>query len=191
MRTPALLAISVAGFGFALWLARGGEPPVSQASAGKTVPHAATATMTSSAAASLPRPFAPAVAATGASGAPAPVAKLNPKSDRFRNRVDEQIPNRLSALAAKCYKGNLQKDQHLDLTYRLRVVGGVVTISDIKKVEDTINDAKLEQCITDTLVQATWRDDELADMDEQDDLMMRAENWANYLRNLDDDDIGG
>lgn len=191
MRTPALLAISVAGFGFALWLARGSDPPASQASAGKIVPRVATETPTSSVAtAALPRPFARTI--TTASGETvAPVRKLDPRSDRFRNRVDEQIPNRLSGLAAKCYKGNLQKDQRLDLTYRLHVAGGVVTIGDIKKVEDTIHDATLEQCITDNLVKASWRDDELPDMDEVDDLMMRAENWANYLRNKEDDDVGG
>jgi hypothetical protein len=191
MRTPALLAISVAGFGFALWLARGGDAPASPASAGKTVPHADVATATASApAAALPRPFARVI--TTASGeVAAPVRKLDPRTDRFRNRVDEQIPNRLSGLAAKCYKGNLQKDQRLDLTYRLHVAGGVVTIGDIKKVEDTINDPTLEQCITDTLVKATWRDDELPDMNEEDELYMRAENWANYQRDAEDDDIGG
>jgi len=192
MRTPALLAISVAGFGFALWLARGGEPPTSQASEGKTVPHVAIATPTSSArAASLPQPFVRVITtASGESAAPA--RKLDPRSDRFRNRVDEQIPNHLSGLAAKCYKGNLQKDQRLDLTYRLQVAGGVVTIGDIKKVDDTIHDPALEQCITDTLVKATWRDDELPDMSEEDDLMMRAENWANYQRDAEDDDnVGG
>ena len=119
------------------------------------------------------------------SSRPAP-GKLDPRGDRFRNRVDEQIPQRLYNVASRCYKGGLQRDQRLDLTYRLHVKDGAVTIGDIKTTESTINDPQLERCIKDKIATQTWRDDELPDMDEEDDLYMRAAGWQSYLANAED-----
>jgi hypothetical protein len=184
MRTPVILAISVAGFAFALWLARGGDPPA-------PAPRDATpASAVMAPRAPLPQPH---VAARSAqSSASPPVGKLDPRGDRFRNRVDEQIPSRLYGVASHCYKGGLQRDQRLDLTYRIHVKDGAVTIGDIKTVESTINDGMLERCIRDKLATQSWRDDELPDMDEEDDLYMRAAGWQSYLANAEDDDnIGG
>jgi hypothetical protein len=185
MRTPVLLTVSLAGFGFALWLARGGDPPSPPP---RDAPSAS----------SLAAPRGPATIATHTAARSAqasarpPVGKLDPRGDRFRNRVDEQIPARLYGVASRCYKGGLERDQRLDLTYRIRVREGNVTIGDIKVVDSTINDGALERCIKDKLVQQSWRDEELPDMDEEDDLYMRAAGWQSYLANAaDDDSIGG
>ncbi len=149
-----------------------------------------------------PRPDAPApVVAAASTPAPAPLppaspqlvaapaapsatsatpAKLDVKSDELRNRVDEQIPRRLYAEAARCYQGGLDKDQRLDLTYHLHVAAGEVSIGDVRTVENTLGSRALEQCILGRLQSAKWRDDALPDLDEDDDLYMRVGGFAGY-----------
>jgi len=183
MRTSVLLAISIAGFAFALWLARGGDAPSPASVAGKTVP---TVTATATATSASNPPWQHTAASSAQAPTPASVRKLDPRGDRFRNRVDEQIPQRLYNVASRCYKGGLERDQRLDLTYRIRVQNGAVTISDVKTTESTINDAQLERCIKDKIAAQTWRDDELPDMEEEDDLYMRAAGWQSYLANAED-----
>ncbi|MGZ3429103.1 MAG: hypothetical protein ACXVCV_20765 [Polyangia bacterium] len=181
MRTWGIVLLSLAGFGFALWLARGGDAPKPPTTIATAAPAAV--------AQPFPRFGVAAPAATTATGAEAKAAptKLDVKSDRFRNRLDEQIPSRLYAEAARCYKGGLQRDQRMDLTYRIRVTDGNVTIGDIRVTESTLGDSSLERCIRDKIVAARWRDDELPDLEEDDDLFMRVAGFSSYLANLDDD----
>ena len=112
--------------------------------------------------------------------------KLDAKSEALRNRLDEQIPSRLYGEAARCYKGGLGRDQRMDITYRIRVSDGAVTIGDVRVSESTLGDASLERCIRDRVAGAKWRDDELPDLDEDDDLYMRVAGFSAYLANADD-----
>jgi hypothetical protein len=181
VRTSAIVVLSIAGFGFALWLARGGDPP------------APATTIATEAPAAVAQPSPRAVVAGGGSapaateGKAAP-PKLDPRSDAFRNRLDERIPTRLYAEAARCYKGGLQRDQRMDLTYRIRVSQGAVSIGDVRVTESTLGDSSLERCIHDKIVAMRWRDDELPDLEENDDLYMRVAGFSSYLANADDDD---
>ena len=184
MRTRTLVAISIAGFAFALWLARGGDPPSSSAE----TPPAATPTTSARMAPRLVRPTAASSAATAA--APA-VRKLNPKSERYAHRMDDQVPQRLYAMASRCYKGGSGRDQRLDVTYKIRVSDGAVSIGDVRVVESTLSDPQLERCVLGTIGNATWRDDELPDVQEEGDLFMRVEGFSSYLANAEADEADG
>jgi hypothetical protein len=182
MRAKTIVIASIVGFGFALWLARGGSPP-SHAATTQAAPERTSATVGPS----LARPFfAPSAPANGSAK-----PKLNPKSERYAKRMDDQIPTHLYNLASNCYKGNQQRDQRLDLTYHIRVRGSVISITDTKVVDSTLTDSALERCVRDTVANATWRDDDLPDLDEEGDLFMRAAGFAAYLANADDDDSAG
>ena len=188
MRTKTIVALSIAGFGFALWLARGGDPPKSPT---EIAPVAAVATAPAThPTLRLPRAVAPAAPATAAAAAPA-VRKLDPHSYAYANRMDDQIPTHLYAEASRCYKGGLQRDQRIDLTYKIRVDNGQIKLSDVAVSESTLNDPALEHCVASTVAGATWRDDELPDLQETGDLYMRVGGFTAYLANADDDSSGG
>jgi hypothetical protein len=115
-------------------------------------------------------------------GAPSgPPERLQLKDDRLRARLDENIPDRLYAAAAHCYTGGLKRDQRLDLTYRLHVNDSEVTVSDVKVTANTLDNPALERCIRDRVLKAHWRDEELPDLDEEDDLYMRVAGFQRFL----------
>jgi len=184
MRTRTIVVVSLAGFAFALWLARGGDPPAS-AAADTTAPTVAASTAPGA------LPAVPTSATAAAPGAAAPVRKLDPKSERYANRMDDQIPQRLYGMASHCYKGGVGRDQRLDVTYKVRVTEGAVSIGDVRVVESTLSDPQLERCILGTLTSAKWRDDELPNLAEDGDLFMRVEGFSSYLANAADDDATG
>lgn len=183
MRTKVIVGISLAGFGFALWLARGGDPPSAAAGAAPSPIAAVSATPS-------PRLLPVATADARPAGAPA-VQKLNPKSERYANRMDDQIPQRLYGMASRCYKGGSGRDQRLDVSYHIHVSDGAVSIGDVRVVESTLSDPQLERCVLGTIANARWRDDELPNLSEEGDLFMRVEGFSSYLANAEDDDVGG
>lgn len=111
--------------------------------------------------------------------------KLELKDDALRSRLDEVIPNRLYAEAAKCYHGGGDRDDRLDLSYRISVADGAVSFSNLTVTDSTLKDHALERCIKDRIVNAKWRDEELPDLDEEDDLFMRVYNLKMYAANDD------
>ena len=74
----------------------------------------------------------------------------------------------------------------MDLTYRIRVADGAVSISDIHVTESTLGDPSLERCIRDKVDGAHWRDDALPDLEEEGDLYMRVAGFSAYLANAED-----
>jgi hypothetical protein len=102
------------------------------------------------------------------------VTKLAPGSEGLRRRLDDQIPARLSAEAAHCYHAGLPPDGRFDVTYHLRIRGGDVSIASLSANENTLGDGAAERCIHDRILAAKWHDDELPDLEEDDDLYLRA-----------------
>ena len=189
MRTKTLVFVSIAGFGFAVWLARGGDTP-SHASVDKP---AAPASASVSAPRAFPTSHPIGAAKTTSDGARPGAKTLDPKSERYARRMDDQIPIKLYNEAAQCYKGGLPPDERLDLHYRIHVRNSVVRLSDIENEETTtLTDTTLERCIRSRLTQMSWRDEQLPDLDEEGDLYMRARGWQAYLANAEgDDDASG
>jgi hypothetical protein len=104
--------------------------------------------------------------------------KLDPASDAFFYKFDEQIPPMLTAEAAKCYTGGIRRvhrNQKVKLGYTINIKDGVVSISDVKVVESTVNDKALETCFANEVAKVTWRDDELPDWQQDDHLLIRPE----------------
>ncbi len=105
--------------------------------------------------------------------------KLDPSSDAFFYKFDEAVPPALTAEAAKCYEGGgirrVHRNQKVKLGYTIRIKDGVVSIQNVKVVESTVNDKKLEDCFAGEVAKVTWRDDELPDWQQEDELVLRPE----------------
>jgi hypothetical protein len=104
--------------------------------------------------------------------------KLDPASDAFFYRFDEAIPPALTAEAAKCYTGGLRRvhrNQKVKLGYKIHIRDGVVSIADVRVVESTVSDKALEECFALEVGKVTWRDDELPDWTQDDELVIRPE----------------
>jgi hypothetical protein len=105
-------------------------------------------------------------------------AKIDPKSDEFFTRFDEVVPRELTRNAARCYEGRhgqLHRNQGLKLKYKIRIVNGQVTVRDITVKESTIEDPALETCFLQEVARSTWKDDELPDWEQDDELVIRPE----------------
>jgi hypothetical protein len=160
--------------GSALWLLRPRALSVGETSA---APRAADAPREQV----RPARFAPPPAPTPVVPSDRP-ERLAADDPRVQARLDNAIPSRLYGHAARCYHGGLQRDQRLDLSYRVHVVGGEVSFSDLQTVDSTLADAQLESCILTTLAAARWRDDELPDLVDEGDLFMRVEGLTRYAQ---------
>jgi hypothetical protein len=105
-------------------------------------------------------------------------AKLDPRSDEFFNKFDDVVPNRLTRNAAKCYEGRhgqLHRNQKLSLRFKTRIVNGEVSIHDVTIKESTITDSALETCFIQEVMRSTWKDNELPDWEQDDELVIRPE----------------
>ncbi len=105
-------------------------------------------------------------------------AKIDPKSDEFFKRFDEVVPRELTRNAARCYEGRhgqLHRNQGLKLKYKIRIASGQVTVRDVKVAESTLNDPALETCFIQEVARSTWKDDELPDWEQDDELVLRPE----------------
>jgi hypothetical protein len=174
---PVALCLAVAG---AWWLRRELAPaaalPASETTAA-AVPVNVPATRLE-----VPAPTATEIAATAPSLAE---KKLSLKDDALRARLDENIPSRLYAEAARCYKGGGHPDERIDVSYRISVADGAVSFSNLSVTNSTLSDRALERCIKDRILSAKWRDEELPDLDEEDDLFMRVYNFQKFAANDD------
>ena len=109
---------------------------------------------------------------------PERTGKLDPRSDAFFTKFDEVVPRELTANAAKCYErrhGSLHRNQKLTLMFKTRIAHGVVSIVDVKIKESTLNDSALESCFIQEVQRSTWKDDELPDWEQDDQLVLRPE----------------
>jgi len=107
-----------------------------------------------------------------------PPGKIDPRSDAFFQKFDEVVPRRLTENAAKCYEGRhgtLHRNQKLSLMFKTKIVNGVVTVQDVKIKENTLNDSALENCFIQQVQGSSWKDDELPDWEQDDQLVLRPE----------------
>jgi hypothetical protein len=177
-----------------LWLQLGSTDPAPVTRA----PSAPAPTKVAMAAA---RPAAPAPAAAATAPvtdeAPPPAAapaKLDPRSDEFFYKFDDVVPNRLTRNAAKCYEGRhgqLHRNQKLSLRFKTRIHGGEVSIHDVTIKESTLNDPALETCFIQEIQRASWKDDELPDWEQDDELVLRPERGMKKFWRDNVDYVGG
>jgi hypothetical protein len=160
-------------------------------SARPALPAAARSSLASATAAAL---TAPAVTAEPAAAPLAPAdgkpAKLDPRSDEFFYQFDEAVPKALTRNAARCYEGrqgSLHRNQKLILRFRTRIVDGEVQVRDVAVKESTLGDAALETCFLQEVQRTTWRNDQLPDWEQDDELVIRPERGMKKYsrRNMD------
>ena len=128
--------------------------------------------------AALDKPVAAAPAPEPAPEPVVPPGKLDPRSDEFFYKFDELMPKTLTRNAAKCYEGRhgqLHRNQKLSLRFKTRVVNGEVSVHDVKIKESTLNDPALENCFIQEVQRSAWKDDELPDWEQDDELVLRPE----------------
>lgn len=104
--------------------------------------------------------------------------KIDPASDAFTYRFDEQVTPKLTMQAAKCYTGGLDRvhrNQKVKLAYNVKIKDGVVSVHDVRVVESTINDQTLVDCFTREVAKVTWTDEMLPDWAQEDELVIRPE----------------
>ena len=104
--------------------------------------------------------------------------KVDPASDAMIYRLDERVPAMLTAPAAKCYEGGLSRvhrNQSVRLGFKLQVKDSVVSVKDIKILASSINDQKLVDCFIREVAAVTWRDDQLPDWEQDDELTINPE----------------
>jgi hypothetical protein len=119
-----------------------------------------------------------ALAAQKVRDAQAHAGKLDPASDAFTYRFDEAVPPMLTMQAAKCYTGGLDRvhrNQKTKLGYKIAIKDGVVSVHDVHIVETTINNKALNDCFVREVSKVTWRDDQLPDWMQDDELVIRPE----------------
>jgi hypothetical protein len=107
-----------------------------------------------------------------------PPGKLDPRSDEFFYKFDEAMPKRLTQNAAKCYEGRhgqLHRNQKLSLRFKTKVVNGEVSVHDVTIKASTLNDPALETCFIQEVMRSSWKDDELPDWEQDDELVLRPE----------------
>ncbi len=104
--------------------------------------------------------------------------KVDINSDAFFIRFDELVPQLTTRNAAKCYTGGLgrvHRNQKVKLAFKDTIKDGVVTITDVKVVESTINDQTLIDCFVREVQATTWKDEGLPDWQQDDELVIRPE----------------
>jgi hypothetical protein len=119
-----------------------------------------------------------AIAAQKVREAEAHSGKVDPASDAFTYRFDEQVTPQLTMNAAKCYTGGLNRvhrNQKTKLNLKLQIKDGVVTVSDVKMVETTIADKALNDCFMREVAKTTWTDEQLPDWAQDEELVIRPE----------------
>ena len=161
-----------------LWLQMKSEDPVpvNHAVAAPAAPAQVAIAAAAKPAADKPA-AAPAADEAPAEPEPKP-GKLDPRSDEFFNKFDDVVPNRLTRNAAKCYEGRhgqLHRNQKLSLRFKTKIVNGEVTVHDVTIKESTIGDPALETCFIQSVQRSTWKDDELPDWEQDDELVIRPE----------------
>jgi hypothetical protein len=117
--------------------------------------------------------------------AAAPPAEKRLEGEALARRLDEQIPTRLYAEAARCYHGGRSPDEKIDLHYRLRVANGTVSVSEVHVEASTLGDSGLERCIIDRVETFRDRDDELPDLDEGGDVFVSIGGMKPFLPRAD------
>ncbi len=104
---------------------------------------------------------------------------LNPESEEFIYRVEVQIPDRLRAAGADACDLDFTSDAKLKFSYRLNVVGGRVSVENLKVVSSEVSDVT-EQCLRNAIEAATWTVDDMDDFHEDSELFLRMRALRKY-----------
>jgi hypothetical protein len=117
----------------------------------------------------------------GRDGGSGEVALLDPESEAFHRRVDVVVGDRLRESAAfDCDESALDPDAEIKLNYRLRIVNGRITVSDVRVMHSDVSKA-YEECYIRKVSAATFRMEDMPDFEEGDqELFTRVRSMKKY-----------
>lgn len=104
--------------------------------------------------------------------------QVNPYSREWQEVFDDPQPKKLLKEAAKCYAGGINRvarDAKLKLTFKDKIVNGEVRVTDVKVVDDTLNNKALADCFIAKVSAYTWKSDKLPNWEQDDMLLIRPE----------------
>jgi hypothetical protein len=177
MKRVVLFGLCLLIAGGVLWFTRSGAAPVEKPALAAAEPEAP----------ALPAPLPPVPVLPAPDDDEPSLAealgggRLDPKSDAFRERIEEDIPQHLIGEASRCYKASLHRDKKIKLEFRLTVADSAVSISDVRVVKSTLEDEGVERCIRDTVASARWRDEEMPDYESDEELFIRMRGFAKFV----------
>lgn len=108
-----------------------------------------------------------------------PVKMIDPKSEKFSDRIDVGIPFRLRSELAWCYKGGLDPDLTVKIRYRLHIKKGQVTTTDVEAISSEV-DRKLRNCFLEKVRNASWELRDMPDFTEENELFVRLRTLKKY-----------
>lgn len=106
-------------------------------------------------------------------------------SEEFWERIDEVYSRRLLGYAAPCYTtGDKHRKAKLKLGFRFDITEGSVAVRDVRIIESTLDDAKLERCMMQAVARAVFKDPNMPDWqsspDEEETLLIRIETLKRF-----------
>jgi lipoate-protein ligase A len=134
------------------------------------------------------------VATRTTDGAPdeVPLDGLAANPDELQGRVDVVVPRKIRGLAADCYDGGLDPDLTIKVNFRLRVLRGKLFTQNVHIEKSELGDhPELERCIVAAVERAEWRDDDMPDFDEDQELFIRLRTLKKYKNRGGEEDEGG
>lgn len=94
--------------------------------------------------------------------------------------MDVVVPENFREALAPCYKGGLDGNLKLTITYQLHIVSGKIYATDVKVAKSEINDQALEQCMVTAVQQLSWTADDVPDWSEEQELFVRLRTLKKY-----------
>ena len=108
------------------------------------------------------------------------IEMLVPGTPEFGHRMDVVVPENFREALAPCYKGGLDGNLKLTLTYQLHIVGGKIYATDVKVAKSELNDRALEQCMVTAVQQLSWTAEDVPDWSEEQELFVRLRTLKKY-----------
>lgn len=75
------------------------------------------------------------------------------------------VPQEILGAAARCYRGEPGKREEMTVLYTVRIRDGAASLREVSLASSNVADARLEQCVLDTLRSHTWRNDDAPDVE--------------------------
>lgn len=106
---------------------------------------------------------------------------IDPKTETFNHRVDVVVGDKLRARAAfKCNEAGMTPNAAIKLNYKLRIVNGRITVSDVRVIKSEVT-PEYERCFINSVEAATFRMEDMPDFEEGDqELFTRVRTMKKY-----------
>lgn len=108
------------------------------------------------------------------------IEMLVPGTPEFGHRMDVVVPENFREALAPCYKGGLDGNLKLTLTYQLHIVSGKIYATEVKVAKSELNNRELEQCMVAAVQQLSWTAEDVPDWSEEQELFVRLRTLKKY-----------